>query len=369
MVKPYLPEAVHERQTHKGRGAASNPAGRFEVLTGFGVDDGWRRPEDDEPSAPATVVLRDTSRSLINRIRSPDVPFDRSINVYRGCEHGCVYCFARPSHGYLGMSAGLDFETKILVKPDGAVLLRQELGKKAYKPAPVTLGSNTDPYQPLERRLGLTRAALKVLAETRHPVAIVTKNHNVIRDIDLLAAMAKNGLVHVAVSVTSLERERARTLEPRASTPQRRLDAIRALAAADIPTIAMVAPIIPGLTDHEIEPIVEAVHDAGAWTAAMLLIRLPWEVKDLFAQWLEAHVPDRRNRVLSLIRQCRDGALNQTAWGKRMRGQGPYADLLFQRFDKAKARVGLTRTLPRLRTDPFRADRIHDTAQGDLFAP
>jgi DNA repair photolyase len=315
--------------------------------------------------APATQMLPDRARTIIAHNDSPDIPFDQSINPYRGCEHGCVYCYARPSHGQLGLSAGLDFETKIFVKQEAAALLRRELSLPGYVCKPISLGANTDPYQPLERRLRITRQVLEVLSATRHPVGIVTKSILVTRDIDLLAPMARDGLARVYVSVTTLDGRIARTLEPRASTPRRRLKAIGELSSAGVTTGVMVAPIIPALTDHEIEPILKAAADAGAVSAGYVLVRLPHEVKDLMAAWLEAHFPNRAAHVLSLIRQCRDGKLNDPEFGSRMRGSGAYAELIRQRFAKASRRYGFDRRRIPQRTDLFRPPRLD--GQLDLF--
>jgi len=342
-------------RAHKGRGATRNPEGRFERLAHEACDDGWGSLEELalDPS-PRTEALTDHARTIIARNRSPDIPFDRSINPYRGCEHGCVYCYARPSHAYLGLSAGLDFETRIFVKPDAARLLRRELTHPRYVCRPIALGSNTDPYQPLEKRLEVTRRVLEVLAEARHPVGIVTKSALVCRDLDLLGRMARDGLANVHVSITTLDRGLARTLEPRASAPAPRLKAIRTLAAAGVPTGVMVAPVIPALTDPEIERILEAAAVAGAISAGWVLLRLPHEVKELFAAWLERHAPLRAAHVLSLVRQSRDGRLNDPAFGSRMRGTGVHADLIAQRFRKACARLGLNRRALPQRTDLFR---------------
>ena len=312
------------------------------------------------------MTLPDHARSIIASNDSPDIPFDLSINPYRGCEHGCVYCYARPSHGHLGLSAGLDFETKIFVKHEAAALLKRELARPGYVCKPISLGANTDPYQPLERRLRITRQVLEVLAEARHPVGIVTKSALVTRDLDLLAPMARDGLARVYVSVTTLDGEIARTLEPRASAPHRRLAAIRALAEAGITAGVMVAPIIPGLTDHEIEPILDAAAAAGAVSAGYVLLRLPHEVKDLMAAWLETHRPLRAAHILSLVRQCRDGRLNDPGFGSRMRGAGPFAELIRQRFHKASRRHGFDRRQMPQRTDLFRPPRTD--GQLDLFA-
>ena len=329
-------------------------------------DDGWGSLEAlaDAPG-PATQVFPDRARSIIAHNNSPDIPFDQSINPYRGCEHGCVYCYARPSHGHLGLSAGLDFETKIFVKQDAARLLKEELARPGYVCRPISLGANTDPYQPLERRLQVTRQVLEVLAEARHPVGIVTKSNLVTRDIDLLRVMARDGLARVYLSITTLDRRIARTLEPRAAAPHRRLEAVRELAAAGITTGVMVAPIIPALTDPEIETILDAAAAAGAASAGYVLVRLPHEVKELFQAWLEAHQPARARHVLSLIRQCRDGKLNDPGFGSRMRGGGVFAELIAQRFAKARARHGFDRRQLPQRTDLFRPPRLD--GQLDLF--
>jgi DNA repair photolyase len=347
---------VTERaQLHKGRGAVLNPAGRYERHERAAFDDGWGSLEmmADAPS-PKTEVYDDRSRAILAHNDSPDVPFDQSINPYKGCEHGCVYCYARPSHGWLGLSSGLDFETKIFVKRDAAQLLRAELARAGYRVQPISLGANTDPYQPLERRLQITRSVLEVLAETRHPVGIVTKSALVVRDVDILAPMSAERLARVWISVTSLDGAMARKLEPRASQPYRRLEAVRALARAGVEVGVMVAPIIPALTDHELERIVEASAEAGAVSAAYTLVRLPFEVKDLMTAWLKEHYPEREAHVLSLIRQSRGGRLNDPIFGSRMRGQGFYAELIAQRFRKAVDRHGLRGRLLPARTDLFR---------------
>ncbi len=332
-----LPDRVR-----KGRGAVSNRAGRFEPHQRHAVDDGWDIRTEDELAPPVpTVLLVDSARTAITRNESPDVPFDRSVNPYRGCEHGCVYCFARPSHAYLGLSPGLDFETRLFHKPEIAALLEQELRRPSYRPAPLALGANTDPYQPVERRLELTRSILKVLAAFSHPVTVVTKSALVLRDLDLLVPMAAQRLASVCVSVTTLDPVLARTLEPRAATPARRLETIRRLARAGVPVTVLASPMIPGLNDHELERILQAAAEAGASGAATILIRLAGELKDLFTEWLEAHVPDRAGRVLSLIRQCHGGALYESAFGRRMTGQGPYAALIESRFAAASQRCGL----------------------------
>ncbi len=339
----------------KGRGAVSNETGRYEAQKRVVVDDGWAGdPADDGPPPLKTVVARDTSRTVIARNASPDVPFDRSINPYRGCEHGCIYCFARPTHAWLGLSPGLDFETKLFAKFDAARLLEAELAKPSYTPDVIALGTNTDPYQPVERRFGITRSILEVLARARHPVTIVTKAQLVTRDLDILAPMAREGLVKVFVSVTTLEPALARKLEPRASRPALRLETIRRLAQAGVPTGVLAAPMIPALNDGEMDAILEAASEAGAEAAGYILLRLPLEIKDLFIEWLEAHFPDRKAHVLSLLRDMRGGGLYQSAWGKRMRGGGVYADLLARRFELACKRLHLNERDRPLDTTRFR---------------
>ncbi len=339
----------------RGRGATLDPAGRFEPAERAPFDDGWGSLEAlaGEP-APATEVRPDAARTVISRNESPDIGFDRSINPYRGCEHGCIYCYARPSHAYLGLSAGLDFETRIFAKHDAARLLRVELARPGYRPEVLVLGSNTDPHQPVERRLGITRAILAVLLETRHPFAITTKGAGILRDLDLLAEAARLGLVRVDVSVTTLDPVLARRMEPRAAAPWRRLEVIGALARAGVPVAANHSPVIPGLNDHEIERIAAAVAAAGASRLNWILLRLPHEVKDLFTAWLREHYPERAARVLSLLRQCRGGRLDDPRFGHRMRGSGPLAELLAARFARARARHGLDRPPAAPRTDLFR---------------
>jgi DNA repair photolyase len=325
----------------RGRGSQSNPDSRFAAHAREAVDDGWWQEPAD--GAPPTEIGIDTSRTVISYNTSPDLPFDRSVNPYRGCEHGCIYCYARPTHAWLGLSPGLDFERRLFHKPDAAQQLRQALARPGYRPATLVLGANTDPYQPIERRLGATHALLAVLLETRHPVAITTKSALVLRDLPLLRALAAERLVAVQVSVTTLDDELARRLEPRAAAPRRRLRAVAELAAAGIPTGVLVAPLIPGLTDNDLERIVAAAASAGAERAGALLLRLPLELKQLFEEWLRAHYPERADKVLSLIRQCRGGTLNASAFGTRMTGTGPVADLLQQRFRLALRRHGLAR--------------------------
>jgi DNA repair photolyase len=335
----------------KGRGAVSNRVSRYFREERARTSDGWDSPADEELPPLRTTVLRDSTRTIIARNESPDIGFDRSINPYRGCEHGCIYCFARPTHAYLGLSPGLDFETKLLMKPDAARLLAAELRKPGYRPAVIAMGTNTDPYQPIERQYRITRGILEVLRDFNHPVGIVTKSALIRRDIDILAPMAEKRLAHAFVSITTLDRELARKMEPRAATPPRRLETIRALAEAGIPVGVMAAPMIPALNDQEMEGILEAAAAAGASAAGYTALRLPLEIKDLFTEWLEAHAPGRARHVLDLIRQMRGGALNDATWGKRMRGEGPYAELLRQRFHIARKRLGLERSKERWEFD------------------
>lgn len=357
-----MDEAIPDH-ARKGRGAVSNAAGRYEPTARVRVDDGWGVDPDSDLPPLRTTLQADASRTVIARNDSPDIPFAQSINPYRGCEHGCVYCYARPSHAYLGLSPGLDFETKLFFKPDAAKLLAAELRKPGYKPSAIALGSNTDPYQPAERDARVTRAILETLRDFRHPFSIVTKGALVARDIDILAPMAELRLARVFVSVATLDRDLARRMEPRASAPQRRLAAIRALADAGVEVGVMAAPMIPALNDHELEAILEAARAAGARTAGYTLLRLPLEIKDLFDEWLDAHAPLRKGRVLDLIRQSRDGKLNHAEFGTRFVGTGPYAALLNARFLKARKRLGLDRNdwsydLSRFAPPPQAGDQI-----------
>ena len=351
---------------HKGRASISNAVGRFEKQSRQAEDDGWGSLDADLPPLPTEVIV-DSSRSLITYNDSPDIPFDRSINPYRGCEHGCIYCFARPTHAYLGYSAGLDFESKILIKPDAARLLREELGKRNYRCAPLALGTNTDPYQPLERRHQIMRQILEVLAETRHPVSIVTKSALIERDLDILSEMAAQGLASVYVSITTLDRSLARNLEPRAAAPQRRLETLARLREAGIPTGVMVAPLIPVLTDHELENIVTAAHAAGALCADYILLRLPLEVADLFQEWLYQYYPLKAEHVMNRIRDSRHGKAYDAAFHQRQRGSGVYADLLDQRFRLISKKLGLNSGLPSLRTDLFRKPSPGGQMSFDFF--
>lgn len=325
----------------KGRGARSNASGRFERERRWLWDDGWHRPEEEPTPQRKTQVLRDTSRTIITRNNSPDISFDQSINPYRGCEHGCIYCFARPTHAYLGLSPGVDFESRIFAKPNAAQLLRSELSKTNYVPRTIAIGTNTDPYQPIERDLKIMRQVLEVLSEFNHPVGIVTKSALVLRDADILASMAARGLAKVALSVTTLDRDLARKMEPRASTPARRMEAIAGLRAAGIPVGVMFAPVIPALNDEELERVLSAAAKAGAQNAGYVLLRLPLEIKELFREWLSEHAPNRAHHVLSLIRQMRNGKDYDSTWHQRMRGNGPYAQMIARRFQIAVRRLGL----------------------------
>lgn len=341
--------------TRRGRGACSNVSGRFERERRELVDDGWTEEADtdSEPAPHRTEVRDEPARSIITRNDSPDISFDRSINPYRGCEHGCSYCYARPSHAYLGHSPGLDFETKLYAKPGAARLLEAELAKPGYVPSTIALGSNTDPYQPIERERRITRDVLQVLAKARHPVGIVTKSSLVVRDIDVLAPMARDGLVKVALSVTTLDRRLARSMEPRAAAPHRRIEAMSALADAGIPVAVMVAPVVPTLNDHEIERILAVARDAGASEAGYVLLRLPRELKDLFREWLVEACPDRADRVLKVLREMHGGRDYLADFGVRQSGAGPYARQIAARFSLALGRLGMNQRRPPLRTDLF----------------
>ncbi len=327
-------------QARKGRGAVSNRPGRFEPHDRVAIDDGWHWDDDEMPPL-RTSVTDEKPKTIIARNKSPDIPFDRSINPYRGCEHGCVYCFARPTHAYYGLSPGLDFESRLFAKPNAAELLESELSKPSYRPRVMALGSNTDPYQPIERERKITRCVLEVLQRFNHPVGIVTKSPLVLRDLDIIGPMAEQGLASVALSVTTLDATLARTLEPRAPRPDKRLDAMRQLSAAGVPTIVMAAPMIPALNDHELEAILDAAAERGATRAGYILVRLPLEIKDLFTEWLQTHQPDRARHVLNNLRQSRDGQLYVAGWGSRMKGNGPLAEMLEQRFKLACKRLGL----------------------------
>ncbi len=338
----------------RGRGAQSNASGRYESRSHEAFDDGWT-PEDAPATTLRTTVTAETARTIITRNDSPDIGFDRSINPYRGCEHGCIYCYARPAHAYVGLSPGLDFESKLFFKPRAAELLARELGKASYKPAVIHIGGNTDPYQPQERSLRVTRQLLEVLGAHRHPASIITKSALIERDIDLLGPMGKARLARAAISITTLDRGLARVMEPRAATPERRLAALRALTGAGVPTVVMFAPVIPGLNDHELEAVLRRSAEAGAIGAGYVVLRLPLEIKDLFSEWLAAKLPDRAERVMSLVRQMRGGREYDAQWGRRMKGEGPIAELIGQRFKMACRRFGLDGALPPLGTRQFRA--------------
>lgn len=336
----------------RGRAAGINPSGRFEPLRREVFDDGWETLEELPPFK--TEVQVEKPRSVITRNTSPDISFDRSINPYRGCEHGCVYCFARPTHAFMGLSAGLDFESRLFAKPDAARLLERELSREGYEPKTIAIGTNTDPYQPVERQWRIMREILEVLDAHNHPVGIVTKSALVMRDSDILARMAARGLAKVAFSVTTLDRRLARTMEPRAATPTRRLEAMKALSQVGIPVSVMAAPLIPGLSDHEVERILESAHAAGAREAGYIILRLPLEVSPIFKDWLLRHYPDRYRHVMALIRSMRDGKDYDASWGKRMRGTGPYAWQIGRRFEIAARRIGFNRARLALRTDLFK---------------
>ena len=339
-------------ERRRGRGAESNASGRYEPLARVLFDDGWDSVEDLPPLK--TTVQEERPRKIITTNESPDISFDRSINPYRGCEHGCAYCFARPTHAYMGLSPGLDFETRLFAKPNAARLLEKELAKPGYTPRTIAIGTNTDPYQPIEKRYRIMREVLEVLDAASHPVGIVTKSALVVRDIDILARMAERNLCKVALSITTRDRKLARAMEPRAATPERRLGAIRALSDAGIPTTVMVAPIIPALNEPEIERILDAAHAAGAREAGYVLLRLPLEVRDVFKEFLEREYPDRAEHVMSLIRSMRGGKDYDSTWGTRMKGDGPYAWQIGRRFEIACRRLGLNAARLSLRTDLFR---------------
>ena len=338
-------------QLERGRGAKSNPAPRFDASRRAYLDDGWESLA--ELPRLKTEIFTETPKSIITRNTSPDISFDRSINTYRGCEHGCVYCYARPSHAYMGLSPGLDFESKLFIKPNAAALLRDELTATTYQPATIALGSNTDTYQPIERDYRLTRQVIEVLQEFNHPFGIVTKSASVLRDLDILSEMAKLGLVKVAVSVTTLDAKLARAMEPRASTPMKRLAALEILAKAGVPTVVMMGPIIPGLNDAEIENILKAARNVGVREAGYTMLRLPHEVKDIFKDWLEKEFPHHAAKVMSLVKSVRGGAENDPNFGTRMAGTGPYAWAIGRRFQLTAQRLGLNTNRIKLRTDLF----------------
>jgi len=349
----------------KGRGAQSNVSGRFESLVRESFDDGWTE-EDIHPPPLRTQVTPERAKTIIARNDSPDVGFDRSIKPYRGCEHGCVYCYARPSHAYVGLSPGLDFESRIFFKPDAGRLLARELARPSYKPGPIHIGGNTDPYQPQERRLRVTRGVLETLQQFGHPFSIITKSALILRDADIIGPMGAERLARAAVSVTTLDRKLARAMEPRAATPEKRIAAIRGLAGAGCPVTVMFAPVIPGLNDHELEAVLERAAEAGARSAGYVVLRLPLEIKDLFREWLEAARPDRAGKVMSLVRQMRRGRDYDMRWGERMKGDGPIAELIGARFAAARRRFGLDRPIAPLDLARFRVP-AKATNQLDLF--
>jgi DNA repair photolyase len=336
----------------KGRGARSNAASRFLSRQKEAFDDGWTS-DDQTPKPLRTVVEPDMARSIISRNNSPDIAFDQSINPYRGCEHGCIYCYARPAHAYLGLSPGLDFESRLFFKPFAHELLARELSKKRYSPQVIHIGGDTDPYQPIEKSLRITRQVIETLYRFRHPFTLITKSALILRDLDILAPAAAEGLARVAISVTTLDRKLARSMEPRAATPGRRIEAIRALSAAGVPTVVMFAPVIPGLNDHELEGVLEAAAEAGASSAGYVLVRLPREISGLFQQWLAADQPLRASKVMSLIRQTRGGADYSADWGLRQTGEGPVAELVAARFKAASRRLGLDQQRPDLNLGLF----------------
>ncbi len=346
---PLAPDIFEDRR--RGRGAQTNVSGRFEPLKREAFDDEWRSLEELPPIR--TEVQAEEARKIITRNNSPDISFDRSINPYRGCEHGCAYCFARPTHAHMGLSPGLDFETKLFAKPNAARLLEKELAEPGYVPRTIAIGTNTDPYQPIERESRITRQVLEVLARTNHPVGIVTKSALVTRDIDILAPMAERGLAKVALSLTTLDRRLARAMEPRAATPSKRLEAMDKLAAAGIPVTVMTAPIVPALNDMELERLLEAGREAGATEAGYILMRLPLEVSPIFREWLAAHYPDRASRVMAMMQEMRGGKDYESKWGVRQTGRGPYAWMIGRRFEMTARRLGLNRERLKLRTDLF----------------
>ena len=348
----------------RGRGAQTNRSGRFEVHQRDSFDDGWGSVEP--MPVFETIEHVERAKTIITTNDSPDIGFERSINAYRGCEHGCSYCFARPTHAYLGHSAGIDFERDIYVKANAVEALRAELAARNYRPKPIAMGTNTDPYQPAERTHRLTRGILDVMLETRHPVMITTKSALIIRDLDILTELARLDLVKVALSVTSMDHKLSRKMEPRASSPARRLEAIRLLSEAGVPTAIFASPMIPAINDMELERILDAGKAQGAISASMILLRLPGEVRDVFREWLLRHFPDRVRHVLSLVRDTRGGKDYDSRWGTRMTGEGPYATLLRQRFEKARERYGLDAKLPPLRADLFEAPKL-ESPQMSLF--
>jgi DNA repair photolyase len=346
----------------RGRGAVTNASGRYEADKREAFDDGWTL-DDPAPQQLVTTLTAEKAKTILSRNDSPDIGFDRSINPYRGCEHGCIYCYARPAHAYVGLSPGLDFESELFFKPEAAKLLEKELSKKGYAPERIHIGGNTDPYQPIERRLRITRQVLEVLDRFNHPLSIITKSALIVRDADILGRMAERRLAGACISITSLDRKLARTMEPRAATPEKRIDAIRRLSEAGVPVMVGFAPVIPGLNDHELEAVLERAAKAGATGAMYVTLRLPMEIKDLFKEWLEEAHPDRASKVMSLVRQIRGGRDYDPQWGSRMVGQGPIAELLNVRFQAACKRFGLNRErvgvdLTQFRVPPRAGDQL-----------
>jgi DNA repair photolyase len=358
-------DAAIDGERRRGRGAVTNSSGRYEPHAKVAFDDGWQSLEELPPFK--TYVTEERARKIISRNESPDIGFDRSINPYRGCEHGCIYCYARPTHAYQGLSPGLDFESRLFVKPDAPELLARELSDPSYRPRTIAMGTNTDPYQPIEKKWQVTRRILEVLRDAGHPVGIVTKSALVTRDIDILAEMAKKNLAKVAVSITTLDHKLARAMEPRAATPQRRLATLRALSNAGIPTAVMVAPIIPAINDAEIERILDAAAAAGALGAGYVTLKMPFEIKDLFREWLREHFPDKEKHVISLVRDLHGGKDYDSTWGKRQTGSGPYAWSIGRRFELACERLGLNKRRSRLTTAHFHPPGAN-RRQLDLFA-
>jgi len=352
-------------ERRRGRGAVTNASGRYEPHAKVPFDDGWQSLDELPPFK--TYVTEERARKIITRNESPDIGFDRSINPYRGCEHGCIYCFARPTHAYQGLSPGLDFESRLFVKPDAPELLARELSDPSYRPRMIAMGTNTDPYQPIEKKWQVTRRILEALCDAGHPVGIVTKSALVLRDIDILSEMARKNLAKVAVSITTLDPKLARAMEPRAATPQRRLATLRALSAAGIPTAVMVAPIIPAINDSEIERVLDAAAAAGAEGAGYVMLRMPLEIKDLFREWLREHFPDKEKHVISLVRDLHGGKDYDSSWGKRQTGSGPYAWSIGRRFELACARLGLNKKRSKLTTAHFHPPAAN-RRQLDLFA-
>lgn len=350
----------------KGRGIVSNTGSRFLSRQTEEIDDGWYSDTEAEASRPATEIFTDTSKTILTRNASPDIPFNVSINPYKGCEHGCAYCYARPTHAYLDLSPGLDFESRIYAKPDAAKLLRQAFDRPSYRPEVIALGANTDPYQPVERKLKITRQILEVMQQYRHPVTIVTKSALIERDIDILAEMAQRGLAEVAVSVTSLNKELCRRLEPRATAPQRRLQTIRQLTGQGIPVAVLFAPVIPMLNDNEVESVLAAIHEAGACSASYVMLRLPHEVKQLFQEWLQIHYPLKAKRIMNIVRDMRGGREYDSRFGARQTGEGNYAELFAQRFQLKCKKLGINKTTAVLDISQFTGKTGSDT-QLEMF--